>query len=93
MDGLNISLDAAEERISQLEDRSKEIIENAVLSDKKMQIIKEKIKVWNDRVYYACKLDFPLEWNIERMGRRQHLALNADNFSEILEIIPQTQEA
>ena len=45
MDGLNISLDAAEERISQLEGRSKEIIENAVLSDKKMQIIKEKIKV------------------------------------------------
>lgn len=45
MDGSNISLDAAEERISQLEDRSKEIIENAVLSDKKKQIIKEEIKV------------------------------------------------
>lgn len=44
MDGLNIRLDATKERIGQLEDRSKGVIDNAVLSNTKMKIIKEKLK-------------------------------------------------
>lgn len=44
MDGFNVQLEAAEERISQLEDGAKEMTENAVLHDKKMQIIREKLK-------------------------------------------------
>lgn len=44
MDGFNVQLEAAEERISQLEDGAKEMTENAVLREKKMQIIRERLK-------------------------------------------------
>lgn len=44
MDGFHVQLEAAEKRISQLEDRGKEMIENEVLRDTKMQIIRERLK-------------------------------------------------